>query len=207
MKKLSELCARTLRGALSLAVALAFSASAAFAQVPSFQNPPFQPSTFMVGVTITPSATTAGDLFCITGSATRLVKVKSIRLNGIQSTTAQTIPFNLIKRSAASTGGTATQPAGVPLDTSQIVTAATATINAYTGVPTPGAAVGTISSKYLNAGLATGAITDDNEYVWSPQNLYSDVRLRGVAQQLCINSPIAYTATPTFAIEVIWTEQ
>lgn len=182
-------------------------ASAVLAQVPSASTPPFQPATFMAGVVITPAATTAGDLFCITGSATRLIKVKSIRINAIANTTVQTDAFNLIKRSAVSTGGTLTNPTAVPLDTSQTVTTATATLNAYTGVPTPGAAVGTLSTQYLAISTA-GNNTDDVFWIFSPQNLYSDVRLRAAAQQLCVNAPNAYlTNPPTIAVEVIWTEQ
>jgi hypothetical protein len=209
MKKLSELCARSLRGALSLAVALAFSASAALAQVPSFQNPPFQPSTFMAAFTVTPAATTSTDFACITGSASRLIKIKSVSVNGIANTTVQTALVSLIKRSAANTGGTATQATGVPLDSSQVVAAPTAVVNVYTGAPTPGAAVGVVFDHYLALALpATAIITDEYEWYFHPQDLYSDVRLRGVTQQLCLNNPAVWLTTPpTLAVSIIWTEQ
>jgi hypothetical protein len=85
-------------------------AGSSFAQVPSASAPPFQPSTFSAAATFAAPQTGAGDLFCIVGSATRLIKVKQFNVSGTNST-AQTSLFNLVKRSTANTGGTATAPA------------------------------------------------------------------------------------------------
>jgi hypothetical protein len=211
MRRLIETSKQALNSAfkktvVGLIVASIFAPPLAYAQVPSFASPPQQPSTFMVGFSLTPAAVTAGDSVCIVGSASRTVKIKSIRVNGLDAT-AQTVPVNLIKRSAASTGGTSTQPTPVPVDTGQAITTATAVVNAYTGVPTPGAAVGTLSTQSL-ALAVTGTNTDDIFWVFAPPNLYSDIRLHGVAQQICVNFSVAFTAAPTFlAYEIIWTEQ
>lgn len=207
MRKMKDLFKRTLSAVLAPAVALLAFAQVSFAQVPSAQTPPFQPSTFMAGVTFSPPATGAGDLFCITGSSTRLTKLKSIQLNGTVTSAAVTPVFNLIKRSAANTGGTSTAPTGVPLDSQQVVGTATATLKAYTVVPTPGTAVGTISARYLTLNLATVGPTDDISWIWTPTNLNSDVRLRSAAESLCVNAPSTLGTTPSLSIEIEWTEQ
>jgi hypothetical protein len=114
--------------------------------------------------------------------------------------------FNLIKRSVADTGGTSTAPTAVPLDTTQTLTPATATLAAYTVIPTPGAAVGNVGSQAIN--LATSGAGSGVTWSYLPTELYSDLRLRGIAQQLCVNAPNAFsTAAPSMSIEVIWTEQ
>lgn len=199
---------RALSSVLAFTMGLLVYMGAALAQVPSFQNPPFQPSTFMASFTVTPGALTTSDIACIVGSSSRLVKVKSVSVNGIDAT-AQTSLFSLIKRSAASTGGTATQPTIVPVDSGQTITTPTAVVNAYTAAPTPGTAVGTVFNHYLGMAAATvGAITDEYEWYFHPQDLYSEIRLRGTAQQLCLNNPASYTgAAPTLAVTVLWTEQ
>jgi hypothetical protein len=149
------------------------------AQVPSASSPPFQPSTFTASASFAAPQTGAGDLFCVYGSATRLVKIKAIRVSGVK-TTAEAPLFHVIKRSTAATGGTSTAPTATPLDTTQTLTAATATVAAYTAL----------------------------DFLWVPPNLYSDVRLRGVAQGVCLNAPAAFTTDgPTLAVEVTWTEQ
>lgn len=199
---------RTLGGVLAAALMASTAlVGVANAQAPSFSPPPAQPSTFMTGVTFSPPATGAGDLFCITGSASRLTKIKSIQLNGTVTSAAVTPVFNLIKRSTADTGGTSTTPVGTPLDSQQIVGTATATMKAYTVVPTPGTSVGTVSSRYLTLNLATVGPTDDVGWVWTPPNLNSDVRLRSATESLCINAPSTLGTTPSISVEIMWTEQ
>jgi hypothetical protein len=174
------------------------------AQVPSASSPPFQPSTFTASASFAAPQTGAGDLFCVYGSATRLVKIKAIRVSGVK-TTAEAPLFHVIKRSTAATGGTSTAPTATPLDTTQTLTAATATVAAYTAIPTAGTGVGNIGSRRLPLAAASGSALD---FLWVPPNLYSDVRLRGVAQGVCLNAPAAFTTDgPTLAVEVTWTEQ
>ena len=206
MRKLKDLVKGTLRSVLTSAVAFTVSTGAALAQVPSFAAPPAQPSTFMVGVNFAPPVTGAGDLFCITGSASRLVKVKSIQLNGVASA-AVTAAFNLVKRSTVDSGGTSTTPVGVPIDSAQVVPVATATMKAYTVVPTPGTSVGTISSRYLTLNTAAAGPTDDVSWVWTPTNLNSDVRLRNATESLCLNAPGTLTGATGISVEFLWTEQ
>jgi hypothetical protein len=210
MKCFHELCDRTLRSVLSLTVALFAFTGVALAQVPSAAPPPFQASTFMAGFNFAPPTTGAGDLFCITGSATRLTKLKSIQLNGIVTGAAITPAFNLIKRSTLDTVGTPTTQQGLPLDSTQTVSTATATVKSYTAVPTPGTPVGTtgiISTRYLTLNLATAGPTDDLSWAWTPTNLNSDLRLRSATESLCLNTASTLGAGPGLSVELMWTEQ
>lgn len=203
--RIKDCVKRTLSRVLMIGVSCVALAGAALAQVPTSAPPPIQLSTFRAAVTAlqAPLGGT-GDLFCIQGSASRLIKVKQITVSG-SDTTAQVYSFALVKRSTANSGGTSTVPVAVPLDTTQNVTAATATLAAYTVVPSsPGTLVGNIGARAVS--FATGA-TPSTTWSWDPTQLYSDVRLRGVAQSMCLNAPAAFTtAGPLLAIEVTWTE-
>lgn len=194
-----------------LALSCALGAAPVLAQVPSVAPPPLQPSTFVATqVGLVAPTTGAGDLFCISGSATRLIKIKSIVITGIDAT-AQTAVLELVKRSAADSGGTPTTAAtAVPLDTTQTVASASATLAAWTAIPTPGAAVGPVSARYIGfAAASTATLPIEPSVVsWRAQDLLEEVRLRGTDQNLCVNAPNAFTtAGPTLNIEVTWTEQ
>lgn len=130
------------------------------------------------GVTL---AATATDFWELIGSSTKTVRVLRITITGL-ATSGASPDILLIVRSAADTGGTATQPTIVPNDSNN--TAATAVVNLYSANPTVGAAVGTIRARKLNLGAA-GASGSIN---WT----FSDVNdqaivLRGVAQALALN--------------------
>jgi len=92
-----------------------------------------------IGALVTAGAAT--DIFTITGSATKTIRITRIRIGG-NSTTATWHIFLGIKRSTANTGGTSTVLTRVPHDS--LNAAATATIRAYTANPTLGTTVGTL---------------------------------------------------------------
>lgn len=204
--RIKEFTKWALSGALAFTTAF-FVAGAALAQVPSFQLPPFQPSTFVGAATFAAPQTGAGDLFCIAGSASRLVKVKRVVVSGVD-TTAQASVINLVKRSTANTGGTSTAPTAGALDSQQVVTTPTAVLAAYTVIPTPGTSAGTVGSRLAAFNTAATASASLLSFDTTLENNYSDIRLRGVAQELCVNAPSAFTtAGPTLTVEVTWTEQ
>lgn len=199
-----------LKSALLASAVVSFGLAPALAQVPSFQSPPIQPSTFMSGFNFAPPAGGTGDLFCIIGSATRLTKVKSIRVSAVGSGSAVPI-VNLVKRAALDTGGTlvGTIPVGVAIDSQQVVATPTATIKAWTAVPTLVGTPQPISSQYLltqNSTTPLGA-SDRLEYSWTPSELYSDVRLRSAIESLCVNAPGVLTSITGMSVELVWTEQ
>jgi len=132
------------------------------------------------------------DIFTITGSATKIVRVTHIEMNGISSAAVNTpIDVLLLRRSTADTGGTSTgSPTAVQHDTNDA--AVTATVLAYTANPTTGTLVGTaIRNLKLWLGLSPPTVTDfpeGNTIVWDFGNRPGEgIVLRGIAQVLAIN--------------------
>ncbi|SRR6266699_989119 len=114
-----------------------------------------QKPTYIASITGLVVAASATDIFTITpGSAP--VRIIRARVSGIKTTAGADVDIQLIKRSAADTGGTATNPTKVAYDSAD--PASTATINAYTANPTGlGAAIGTLTVDSLFVGLSTVA--------------------------------------------------
>ncbi len=124
------------------------------------------------------------DLVTITGSASGVVRVKSIKLGGV-ATSAGSIRVELIKRSTAGTGGTSTAPVAVPLDSAS--PAAGAILAAYTANPTVGTIIGPIGAQRIGLGVTlVGPVVWNQGWDFSTR-LDQPIVLRGVAQQLAIN--------------------
>lgn len=70
-------------------------------------------ATYAAAIVGLASVAAATDLFTITGSASKTVRITRVSISGL-ATSASAIAVPLIKRSAANTGGTATSPASVP---------------------------------------------------------------------------------------------
>lgn len=155
---------------------------------------------------------TPQDMLTISGSATKIVRVINMRLL-MQSTTGTLITLFFLKRSTANTGGTATNPTGIPLDSASA--AATAVLNLYTAAPTPGTSLGTINYQQLLTAATTAApsvfqlvaLASLLNAQQTPNAFMQPLTLRGVAQSLCINfAGAALPAGSTFGYEVTWTE-
>lgn len=159
------------------------------------------------GVGIVPAAT-ATDIACLTGSATRIVRLQSIRVSG--TGTAITIPLVIVKRASADTGGTAATALALPvpyaLDSTDA--AATATTIAYTANPTiVDAAPGLIDvGQIALAATTTSTSAGFTLFDYSHRNFIEAPTLRGIAQQICVN---LNGTTPTASLNVSfrWTEQ
>lgn len=127
--------------------------------------PPIVPPTFglygAATASFTPGATPQ-DVFTITGSATKTVRVMSIGLSSVQ-TTAGMNAWQLLKRSAANSGGTSALVTGVPMDDSY--PAATATVRQYTANPTPGASIGPLWSGRIVSPAPASATLDQVEKI------------------------------------------
>lgn len=197
------------RSKTKFAVALALFALAApaFAQVPSYSPPVLQRPTFAaVHAALAVPQTGAGDAACLVGSATKIVYVTSVNVSGIK-TTAQSAVMNLVKRTAANTGGTSTAATVGKMDSTSA--AATAVLNGYTVVPTSGAGVTLLSSVIQFSAGTVGAGIAPQTFSFNPQNSLSQpVVLRGVAQSFCVNFPNAFTTDgPALDVGFSWTEQ
>jgi hypothetical protein len=82
-------------------------------------------------------ASSATDIFCISGSTTKTISIRKITIGGTAGT-AITTPFLIYQRSALDTGGTAATGLAlpVPVPTNPTDPTATAVLTSYTGNPT-----------------------------------------------------------------------
>lgn len=172
------------------------------------QSEPTTDSYVATGVGIAP-ASTATDIACLTGSATRIIRVQRIRVSGTAGTLI-TLPVLITKHVSANTGGTAATgtalPVPYPLDSTDATVTATAT--AYTANPTiVDAAAGIIAAATLSLNTTSALVGQGEvEFNWVSRNFMEPPTLRGIAQQVCVNlnstSPSSGLVNVTFA----WTE-
>jgi hypothetical protein len=150
------------------------------------------------------SAANATDIFTITGSATKTVKIVRIGFSGTQ-TTAATNNILLIKRSTANTAGTSAAATAVPHDSSDA--AATATVLNYTANPTLGATVATVrANRAFIPATNTAATVAFYEYSFGDKP-EKQITLRGTGQVLAINLNSTTIAGGAFTCFVEWTEE
>src|SRR5262249_30008918 len=150
--------------------------------------------------TFTPAA---GDIAVLPGSATKTIIVWRIEVTLSTSGTAGIDTVQLVKRSTADSAGTSTAMVAVPHDSN--FAAATAAPLLYTAAPTVGTAVGTMRCTQFND--ASAALPGANTWIWDfgTRGGSSPIRLRGTAQQICVNLP-AVIATQTAAVSFEWSE-
>ncbi len=164
-----------------------------------------EPERATFGATIfnfTPAATPT-DVFIIKGSATRVIRVKSLTVSGI-STVAGHIPLALIRRSTAPTGGT---PVALTPGAHDIIDgAATAIPSYYTANPTLGTLVAILHNQRL--ALAPAASSTDRlafQFSWINEKA---IVLRGVNDYFCLNMAGATLPAGTaIDIDALWTEE
>jgi hypothetical protein len=131
------------------------------------------------------AASATGDVYCITGSTTRTVHVKGIRISAVASGTAATVALTLNKYSTAPTGGTTVATSIIPSDSANAP--ATATVTAYTTAPTSGTLVGKIRSQYVAAPIPASAVVSNPALFQFSVYWDQPVILHG-AETLCVNS-------------------
>lgn len=165
----------------------------------------------VTSIGIVPAATPT-DIFCLTGSATRTVRVKQIRVTGTAGT-AINITTYLMKHSVANTGGTAasTEATGLPTFVQMDSTSAaqTATAAAYTANPTIDSTRQFFSAMTHFLPVTSTAVSAVPAY-WNfdAPSSFSPLVLRGVAQQLCVNyNGVTAPASGVVTVSMIFTEQ
>jgi len=143
--------------------------------------------------TFTPAATPT-DLFTITGSATKVVKILKIMLYATQTTAGSNILY-LNRYSTANTGGTSATPTIITLDTSN--PAPTAVIRSYTANPTLGTLVGSHEVVRAFTPTLTTAGTLQPVVVWDYDtgSQGQPITLRATSEQISVN--FAGAARPT----------
>jgi len=158
--------------------------------------------TYSASVNALVAAALATDIFTITGSATKTIKITKIQIDGT-ATGAAVAPVLLLKRSTANTAGTSTAPTKVPLDSN--FAAATATVLAYTANPTVGTLVGAIRQEKV---LISTATTNGETVLMQFGDLTgSPIVLRGITQVIAFNLNGVTYAGNSFNMFVEWTEE
>ena len=153
-------------------------------------------------------AASATDIACITGSATKVVRLNSIRIGGTAGTALST-PVLVTKHVAANTGGTAATSSALPvpyrIDSADA--APTATTTAYTANPTiTDSTPGIIDGAITTFGVVTASSPSVQFNFFT--HIYSEPpTIRGVAQQICVNLNGVSVSTGSITISFYWTEQ
>lgn len=176
--------------------------------VVALNQPPFPVSLDGAEATYTASilglvpASLSTDIFEISGSATKTIKVRRIRVTGTRTTSASHDTI-LLKRSTLNSGGTFTNPIMVRHDTNNNL--ATAAVKAYTANPTLGTLIGNLSAdkQFLNT-PNTGS-SDVRDYVLTESGA-QPIFLRGINESVSINLNGVTMNGGNMDIWVEWTE-
>ena len=167
-----------------------------------------QKAAYMVAKTALALAATPTVVASIQGSATKTIKVRRVRISGAAATASQNIPVELRKTSTAFTGGTATAPTPVPVDSN--LGAATAVVSYFTANPTEGTSVGAVASGVVPCLLATAAgapgFGSNHHDLIDPYG--EGITLRGTAQCLDVHLlGVTLNNTTTMNISFEFTEE
>jgi hypothetical protein len=212
-----------MRKFLALALGAALLVAPAVAQVNFVPQPGVQ-SAYVAKTTysssffgLVPVVTSGTDQVCISGSATKTVRVQRITIWGTTATAPQTVPLSLVRRASLDTGGTAAGTTANPGITTQIAkrdtstVAATAVLVSYTAAPTIVDTAPTyIDTQLLAMPIVTSvmsAVPVDFHFARDTENLLQPPTLVGVAQQLCVNNAAALTNASAWNGSIVWTEE
>lgn len=164
---------------------------------------PFAPSTYSASITNLGLAATPSDVFTLTGSATKTIRINTITVTATQ-TTGAIVNVVCLRRSTANTLGGGVTLAAVSMDTNN--PAATATGFAYNANPTVGTLVGNIRTKKLFVG-ATSVVNSDAMVFNFGINNGQPVTLRGANQVFAVNLNSVTVSGGSFNIFIEWTEE
>lgn len=149
-------------------------------------------------------AAAATDIACLSGSASKTVRVTRIQLAGI-ATAASAVDIILFKRSTANSGGTSAVFTLVPNDSTS--SASTASGLQYTANPSTGAIVGVVRAQKMTLTTVAGAIPIV-PVIWDfTTNNSQGMVLRGTAQSLCLNWNGQTTTGNSIDYDWQWTEE
>ena len=151
------------------------------------------------------SAVTATDIFTISGSSTKIIKLRDIQVTGLQSL-ASTIDMVVIKRSTPDSGGTSTTITAVPVNSNNA--AATAVIKAYTANPTLGTLIGNmIATKIFVSDNSKSFTAPSDKTLLNVNPLWQPITLNNANETIAINLNGVTVTGSSFDISIIWTEQ
>ncbi len=159
-------------------------------------------ATYSTSITALVPASSATDIFTITGSASKTIRILRVEVSGTQTTGGAT-ELVLLKRSTANSSGTSTSPTAVAHDSNNPT--ASATINAYTANPTTGTLVGNIRAEKLFVAATTAA--SDKLFINFGSGPSQAVVLRGTSQVFAVNLNSATVTGGSFDINVEFSEE
>lgn len=168
------------------------------------------PTYHAVGVAIA-IGTAPTDVSCITGSATKIIRLKKVRLSGTAST-AINISVYLTKHIVANTGGTPATgtalPTAYPMDSTNPTVSAT--LQAYTANPTIADAASTIINAATLFLPVTSTASGPGSVIfdWGSGGIALEGPiLRGIAQQVCVNlNGVTAPSSGLLNVQWVWTE-
>lgn len=149
------------------------------------------------------AAATPTDVFTITGSASKTVKVLSFSYSATKTANGFGNVI-LIRRSAANTGGTSATPTIAKLDSTNAT--ATAVVRNYTANPSAlGATAGSIfSTRFFYSGLSVLA---DRLLLNFDSGTVQPITLRGTSELLAINLDAVTIAGNSISASIKWSEE
>jgi len=152
------------------------------------------------------TASSATDIFTITGSATKTVKISAILINGTTTSgSSAAVNVTFVKRSTANTGGTSSSITPVPNDSASA--SGTATVRSYTANPTLGTLVGVVRAKRMFVVTASSpGVSDPINYRFG-ENSSEPLVLRGTSEVLAINLNATTVTGPVFSVSMEWIEE
>jgi hypothetical protein len=160
--------------------------------------------TYSASVVGLASAVSATDIFTLTGTATKTVRITRVQVSGT-ATAADAIDVVFLKRSTANTSGTSGAATAVPHDSANA--AATATALSYTANPTTGSLVGNLQVKKITLTTSAGAIPNVPTEINFGNRPEQTVVLRGIAQVFAVNLNAQTVTGGSFDIDITWTEE
>lgn len=127
----------------------------------------------------------ASDIYCVTGSDTKLVKVTGFCVSA-EANSAIIADLTIVLRSTLNTGGGLASVPVVKMD--QLNPTPTAVVQSFTSAPTAGTAIGTVRSiKMLLEGSGSSGRSCQGT-LFFPRNWGQPITLRGSTQAACVNS-------------------
>lgn len=159
-------------------------------------------ATYSATITNLPTTTLAGDIFTLTGSTTKTIRITSVALSGIQTTGSQ-VSIVFLRRSTANSAGSSVTLAAISMDTNN--PAASATALAYTSNPTVGTLVGNVRTRKVSIAASSGP-SDVLILDFGTRNSQAMV-LRGANQVFAVNLNSVTVAGSSFNIFIEWTEE
>lgn len=149
-------------------------------------------------------AATPTDVFRLRGSATKLVRLKSLYISGT-ATSASNVLLFLALRTVLNTGGTTNNVTPGRHDSTDDAVAAV--VETYTANPSALGAGATIAGGRLNLAPAANGSIDRLALDWAWRSDKAPV-LNGANESLCLNvNGAAWPAGGALDIQIVWTEE